>query len=406
MHIERIDSLEKFRAMTRKVVPPESAQDPDRAAAGNLNWGADDGKWLKLFGGEPNEENFWMWRELIREIQRDEDKQVCFADQKWANPLHFVHISEKDPMKVAYVPDAEKGKRDIYVVSTVGRYLTKYYGEERLTALEIREWANKHRERWLEQQVQFTETADDCERVYTQGPSSCMSHSASHLGLTKHPARVYAGPDTAIAYLTRDRKITARAVVNKHTKQYARLYGDELLATKLAKLGYSQRNHALDGAKLKYIEFKQGKQKSFLLPYIDGAVQEVDIHTHDNKTYLLVTDGGAYDANGTTGYARLGLDETFICDRCDEATPLDDAVAVYGDRRVCPACSESYINAIVDYDGERELVHADHVVSTRDDWYHYQLDLTRFGLVYNTNTDTWVAAPSEEEAPTENQQAA
>jgi hypothetical protein len=141
-----------------------------------------------------------------------------------------------------------------------GRYLTTFYPH--LTPDEVTGWARKVD---VVNEVQFATTADDMVRVYTAGPSSCMSYGASNFKGV-HPVKAYAGGDLAVAYFADPTgKPTARALVWPEKKLYGRAYGDpERLQRALQKLGYT--SGSLRGAKLAGVPRGSG----LALPYIDG----------------------------------------------------------------------------------------------------------------------------------------
>lgn len=209
---------------------------------------------------------------------------------------HFAHISiDKDTM-VAYTPDEAKGMVDLQVRMKAGRYLTKFYPH--LTGDQVRAYAcqlDKANE------VHFVSSADDFERVYTNGPSSCMAHDASDYSSDFHPVRVYAAGDLELAYLaSRDLaddefRASARCLVWPARKLYGRIYGDETrLAAALANLGYT--SESLRGAKLLKVESDDHPGR-YILPYVDGCQSVTDRGDH-------FTIGGDMCAGSTDGLSQ------------------------------------------------------------------------------------------------------
>ena len=68
----------------------------------------------------------------------------------------------------------------------------------------------------------------EIERVYLEGPTSCMSYEAGDEDIREsiHPVRVYGAGDLAVAYMRNARgKINARTICRPEKKVYGRLYG-------------------------------------------------------------------------------------------------------------------------------------------------------------------------------------
>lgn len=351
---------------------------------GKLKWNCENGKYVTLFGGEPNADNFWMWRELFRYTAMDSDRRVAFHKEPWLNPLHFVHVATTDPTKVAFVPDDAKGKRDIYTIMAPGRYLQKYYQENgKLTAEQVRDWANKHREQWLDQQVHMARTAKEIERCYDE-VQSCMSKRGEYFAMLPkdvHPAHCYEMPDLAVAYLTRQGKVSARCVVRVDEKIYTRVYGDGVLSSKLVKMGYSEGT--LEGASLKRINAVIDGKQCVVLPYVDN-VKRVTIH----DDYLEVTSDGDVDASCTSGFTVLKIKCT--CPSCSTSVMTDKMIVVYGGGSVCAACSaRDYVSA---YDQSYNTVRAlktDVVPYNGDAFILKEIDYKQVGAVAVRDGSLW-----------------
>lgn len=267
----------------------------------------------------------WVSRECTRLDNTYEP--VPWADEHWActheTDEHFPHYAMGDPTKLAYTENEAKGKLDIQLVTKPGRYLRKFYGDV-LTNDEIEMWTQKWAGR-EEVSVLFADTPDDIEHVYTNGPSSCMSHDVDDFSSCVHPSRVYGAGDLAVAHIKRGDKITARALVWPEKKIYGRIYGDEgRIKPKLADLGYSYSS--LAGAKLLRIENDCG---ALVMPYIDGCGSY-----DDHGTYCTIY--GPYCAENTNGLGEHGA----VCDNCGE-TYNDEQEGSYinsGNQHWCDHC--------------------------------------------------------------------
>lgn len=220
---------------------------------------------------------------------------------------HFAHISTEDGAKIAYTQDAAKGAGDIQTRVRPGKYLTQFYSDT-LDAPTIARMAAEFSNQYGESNVLlFAETADEIERVYENGPRSCMAHSESHFASSEHPVRIYAAGDLAVAYMVRNDEITARALVWPAKGIFGRIYGDETrLIDLLETAGYAQGS--LKGARMTRIAERGG----FVCPYIDDTQSAGD----DGEHLIL---GG----HGICGSNQNGLSCSMCCcSSCD--TELDE----------------------------------------------------------------------------------
>ncbi len=289
---------------------------------------------------------------------------VCWVGRGWMTPEfiqdHFPHVSKTDPTKVAFIEDDAKGQADRITVMKPGRFLTKYFSDV-LSPEAIGDLANVYIARSQPGELKFARTADEIEHVYTNGPSSCMSHSADNYESSCHPARVYASPDLAVAYILRG-DITARAVVWPDKKQYSRVYGDEeRLVNALQAKGYSYGD--LEGARLVRIE----NYGAFVCPYLDriGTVR-------DDGEFLIIDSEGDIDARETEG---LTADNSVECDHCGDRCDPDDTYRVevsrWSGENWCESCQENHATYC---EAEGEYVDDDSTVLLADgtvvsEWY-------------------------------------
>lgn len=238
---------------------------------------------------------------------------------------HFAHVSTIDGARIAYTQDAAKGAGDIQTRVKPGRYLTQFYGDvfdAPTIARMAAEFDNEFGEKLT---LSFARTADDIERVYKDGPSSCMSRVACYYDSSAHPVRVYAAGDLQLAYLERDGAITARALVWPEKLVHSRIYGDTTrLADVLESAGYSKGS--LEGAKLTRIEEDGG----FVVPYID------DVNScKDCGDYLVIDRVGDINCSIINGLSRA----SFTCSSCDENV---DAADCQTNAEGMPYCDKCY----------------------------------------------------------------
>jgi hypothetical protein len=260
------------------------------------------------------------------------DTQSCYVVKPARLPDHFAHPSSAKDGMVAFTEDETKGAQDRQTRLTPGRYLTRYFADV-LSTEEIARFAALYSAEFEDIEVKISQDADEIERVYTNGPRSCMSHSARHYETDGiHPARVYAGPDLGVAFIEPSSGISARAVVWPERKIYSRIYGDETRLERLFDaMGYS--SGSLDGARVRKIE----DGGCYVMPYIDDCSSaEVD------GKYIRLGSGDL-DCQNTSGLS--GERHSWHCDNCEEGFTDDDSQYTVHGRRGreyawCEHCSE------------------------------------------------------------------
>jgi hypothetical protein len=281
---------------------------------------------------------------------------------------HYYHQSGKEAGNIAYTPDACYGERDRQVIMKPGRYLAKYLSS--IPAQVVAD-AGARLRRELGQEpikVHWARTREEIRRVYINGPHSCMSHDVSDYYTDGvHPCEVYATPDIGIAYITRDARITGRAVCNLERKSYTRAYGDcPALMDALESEGFTKFG-SLDDCRLLRLT---NKHDEIIMPYIDGGENSV---SELNSTYLIVGEhsgvlGTADSTNGT-----LNDEEMCTCGDCGDRVREDNMYYVNGmDTYVCENCVETDGDYIY-FDGEwntREYLLQRSIVETADGEWH------------------------------------
>ena len=282
----------------------------------------------------PEEDREWISREARRMGQ--EYELVPWHTQEWfsakygdsTNPVfyHMPHLSEKHPGLIAYTENFDKGRRDIQTPIKPGKYLQRFFGDV-LSPDEIREWASKCSVQNSAYELHFTTDADEIERVYTNGPHSCMSHKNWDSGI--HPCRVYSEGDLALAYLTKGDDIVARTIVWPENKTYVRIYGDfDRLKALLEDQGYCQGYS--DGARIKAIPYRE----AYIMPYIDGA----DLASlTDDGAFFVIDNRGMYCTDNTNGTTDNGK----YCEHCESHTN-DDTFTVNNHGTLETWCEDCY----------------------------------------------------------------
>jgi hypothetical protein len=333
------------------------------------------------------------WRE--RERERMEDGTylpVPWTYQPWFrahyNSEHFLHLSTEKGGYVAFTEDEQKGAADRQTRMRAGAYLKRFFGGA-LSDDVIARLATELAAETESNEVLFADTEDEIERVYLDGPDSCMSHDAEDYESSIHPVRVYAAGDLAVAYLERDdashfdKRITARSVVWPAKKIFTRIYGDEARLKPLLKaLGY--KNGDLEGARLLKIEEKGG----WVAPYVD-ATDNFDVGT----THLILRSGGRYSCSDAepTGICPPDGDR-ITCDRCDDRVDEDETCSVNTSRRFeatwCRRCEERHAIYCSD---EGISVPEDDAVSMADGGYWSEWKFQNDGGICDSNDKNYPA---------------
>jgi hypothetical protein len=192
-----------------------------------------------------------------------------------------------------------------------------------------------------------------------------------------HPCAVYAVPWIAVAYLVRNGHINSRCVTyinpdNPDDKRHSVIYGDSLLQTKLATLGYTFKHFG--GVKIRRI-VEGGR---IVAPYIDDKSEDYTyqfLSGYDDD-YMIIGATGELRADNTNGFAAdEGSDDDDDDRECECCGDLDVRYNMYfndrTDEYVCSCCWENYVDVIVDQRGntQKMVVNSDDVVVTTDDRY-------------------------------------
>lgn len=275
-----------------------------------------------LFTPWGNATNFW-------EPTNDEDATYTYGAEI---AIHFAHLSLKTPGAIAYTPSEEHGYQDRQVTIKVGRYL-KQYLTSYLSKTQIDHYIESVKA--YSEDLKIARTPVDIVRVYRGGPHSCMSHDVSNYQTSGiHPVEVYGGSDLGVAYLGDLAHASARALVWPDRKYYARVYGDNTLATILENAGYTQPSckdsdfPSFTGAKVRAIRIP-GNHHGYVMPYVDCA-ESADL-VDGGQYFVLCNEEGEYTVKGTDGVTKTV--EYNYCEHCEQ--PCDE------DERYCPSCNDN-----------------------------------------------------------------
>jgi hypothetical protein len=255
---------------------------------------------------------WWAHRENAR-IQTGQYKTTTQLNRLNTRLPHYIHVSSRDPAMIAYTPDAQTGEKDIQIVSTLGKYLSKYAAS--YTDDVIREFVEAHQSEACAK-LEYLDGTDITDIGYGKdSPHSCMneqyryfSNMMSNTGGIR-PTRVYEVPGIRMAIVRRrDGTIQQRTLVREDTKQYIRMYGSGPLINLLTEAGYSVGNFI--GMKLRAIKAEEGK---YIVPYIDGDGESGSSYTSSVAVIgedLCVLTGEQKDALDNAGFRYRTATET------------------------------------------------------------------------------------------------
>lgn len=334
---------------------------------------------------------------------------------KWSHPFfegletkdgyrwHFPHTSKADPTKVAYAKDWRalwslvdptiEDKTDAtnkFVITTPGKYLTKFYSDV-LTEVQIRDMAAACVAEALPPVLHIATTEADIIKAIAEGPTeSCMAngyHSDNNrekyewFNSPVHPAAVYASGDIEVLYLKNsDGQITARAIANADTKKVARIYGDGVKMLKaMGANGYEQQVHALVGCRIRKILFNNDRR--IVMAYVDAGIGSgggsLFAEDEGDDGFLRLTSDEGNNYNTYDGYNKRGYADTIIPDsgeRCQHCGHHTDDELTYvnsgGDEiAVCESCLDQYYCSAYGRHGVEGWHRLDVCVNVDDSYY-------------------------------------
>lgn len=294
------------------------------------------------------------WKD--REASRFKDKSyqtLPWSEHRWwrdhaaIHALHYPHVSTKNSVGLmAFTEDEGKGSADIQTAMKPGKYLERFFGEI-LDVHIIRDLCTIFSNKFEDNCLIFGETEDEFEQLYTEGPSSCMSHPLSKFASHIHPVRVYAAGDLKMAYMKRDGRIVARTLVYPEKKKFAKIYGDGgRMGPLLKKEGYSEGPPV--GAKIQRVltwedKTKKSGRRAFVLPHIDniGWVRDEGDHLVIGNPNETMPAKGCVKLIGATGVSEWLTTFCPCCKKDDRksGSMKNVYVDIYGHQQlVCEDC--------------------------------------------------------------------
>ena len=260
-------------------------------------------------------------------------------------PSHWVHVSVKDPSKLAYTACAADGMADRQKQISVAGYLEMF--APAVSASERRKLQALHIAHFAASEVKLAWKPDEIEYVYTHYDDSCSGLDASCMRYETgdfdgnpdcHPTHIYGAGDLAIAYLANeDHETIARALCWPEKKLYTRVYGSCSTVQRLQDLlklqgyrkssGYYRNDgcgETLAGARVLRIECEE-YDDVYISPYCDDC--NYMAKTGDPKYFKLSATAG-YSMRETCGLTDSSPD-TYRCERCSSRMSEDESFTVY-----------------------------------------------------------------------------
>jgi hypothetical protein len=230
------------------------------------------------------------WRE--RQAKRLADGTLTPLPKKWDLPPikdHFAHLDEaKHQGMVCFTENDQLGIIDRVTVLTPGRYISRFYETDG-------KMDDDKRRKLIAAidptgELLFAWKPEEIERVYKEGPSSCMDGTHNFPGVPCWPPAVYGAGDLACAYTVNNKgRIQSRCMVWPEKKLYGRIYGDVQRMIKLLESeGYENdrdedhtadgNGHHFDGARLLKVAMKD--KGYVVMPYLDDIGVCIDGGEH------------------------------------------------------------------------------------------------------------------------------
>lgn len=298
----------------------------------------------------------------------------CYMPAAWGELLlEWPHKSMSDPNRLAYTRDERAGEADRQTLTTIGKYLTRHFPHAPSDV--IRDMVAQHTyggtiaiERDLPAMI----------RAVMRGPSSCMSHSnllrQCADGIERHPYAVY-DPSLGWSMAVRtgdDGEVLGRCLLwhdadadqNIFVRSYKREPNershtgrDEAIEAWLTSQGYKRFGEWPDGTPLMCYELRH--RDSWLMPYIDGGTQHVDIYNDE----CTIQSNGEYAADNTDG--STGDSNNCTCEACGARYNDEEEggwVGLHEDSHVCQSCLDNDYTYVTGRRGNQYYIPNDEAV--------------------------------------------
>jgi hypothetical protein len=188
-------------------------------------------------------------------------------DHAYCPYYRLPHINPDKPREIRFFRSAEDAAVGRYTSCSMTRFFSSYC---ELNHQEFDDFLVEIGYYEGTAQLRILRDADEIERAYVDGPTSCMNDPDEYPLPDPHPARMYASPDLGVAVLERDGDCIARAVVNVERKIFHRVYGHgKVLKEELKKRGFRQTGawSAWRGSRL--LKVYDEDYEAYICPYLD-----------------------------------------------------------------------------------------------------------------------------------------
>lgn len=254
-----------------------------------------------------------------------------FVSVPWEMSKVFLeHIDPVKPTMIRFIRDDKDALRFRFTSMAVGRFLTRFrdYSQD-----EIESYCAQIGLDMTVSKLQVSNSPDDFERIYLNGPHSCMAYEAKHDRYGDeniHPVRLYGGLDLAVAYITRGEDIVGRTLVWPEKKIHGRIYGDaNRIKLRLKEEGYVE-NWDFTGARL---HLDRSKYDEIRAPYVDGGLNGI-ISECGKYIILSKTEGNiVLESDSGTIYT----DHCYVCGTKEQRLDWSD----HHENYVCPDHEEN-----------------------------------------------------------------
>lgn len=305
-----------------------------------------------------------------------------------------VHVSTLDEKLLAFYPTDKHIIQDKPQQIKPGKYLKRYFPD--MTDDEIRVMASMV---MVSTELKVLEKGQEIIDAYmVLATSGVVKSCMSKLAWRQHPLMVYDNSDVALVVLYEYGEPVARALFNKHNKQYPMVYGQwEKMKHALDKAGYI--HGSLDGAKIHAIRHNDG---GYVMPYIDGH-RRLD-RSMNNSTYVRLVDDGKFfiidHENGVCANeyerARIMYDDEpeadyYTCECCgDEFTESEMRRTSDGDW-VCDGCWDEEVRYVrLEGGGEGEYLYRDSFEIIDGEYYWDSAAARYWGYRWSSKREEWI----------------
>jgi hypothetical protein len=303
------------------------------------------------------------------------DTQRAFITDWRQLVIEWPHVSDTDPLRIAYTRNNADGERNRQTITTLGRYLKRH--APTMPDNLIRDIVALN----TPDKIAITFELGEMLQAIQDGPRSCMQ--SRNWSTSDHPYNVYA-PEFGWGMAIRtgqDGAINGRCLVNianPENKHFVRSYArqdnysesDQSIEAYLFANGYMHQSSWAEDTKLARIR----AGRTFVMPYVDGRNTRVT----EYEDYFKLRENGEYEACSTCGILEMS---EYHCQHCNADVDEDEDYCDADGDFVCDNCLDNrYTRAISQY-GEETYVRDGYYTETREGEYYDDNYLSDNGIV-------------------------